>query len=190
MDVLSRVQQEVLALLQDVVGPEIALVRDQLTQPPNPEMGDIAFGCFPLAKTWKKSPDGVADDLAQPGEHLCREPSDRLRRLDGRRLAVGRLARAAPALSSVNVIDAERAVALRYQAATVAADSLKDAGQAIEICRTVLARQPAHSASIALLSPGRAMRGSGGERESDPLMGGVKGVGGVGVGGWRGAGSD
>jgi tetratricopeptide (TPR) repeat protein len=47
---------------------------------------------------------------------------------------------------------AERAVALRYQAATVAADSLGDAAQAIVICRRVLEREPRHAATIALLS--------------------------------------
>lgn len=36
---------------------------DQLVEPPNPEMADLAFGCFPLAKLLKKSPVAVAQEL-------------------------------------------------------------------------------------------------------------------------------
>lgn len=32
--------------------------------PPNPEMGDLAFGCFPLAKEWGKAPNVIAEELA------------------------------------------------------------------------------------------------------------------------------
>ena len=33
------------------------------TAPPKPEMGDIAFACFGLAKEWKKSPNDVALEI-------------------------------------------------------------------------------------------------------------------------------
>jgi arginyl-tRNA synthetase len=36
---------------------------DQLVEPPNPEMADLAFGCFPLAKAMRKGPPMVAQDL-------------------------------------------------------------------------------------------------------------------------------
>ena len=33
--------------------------------PPNPELGDYAFPCFPLAKVFKKNPNEIAEDLAK-----------------------------------------------------------------------------------------------------------------------------
>ena len=36
---------------------------DQLVDPPNPEMGDLAFGCFILAKNFKKAPPQLAAQL-------------------------------------------------------------------------------------------------------------------------------
>ncbi len=41
-----------------------------LSDPPNPELGDIAFGCFGLARILRRSPAQIAEDLAaswQPG---------------------------------------------------------------------------------------------------------------------------
>jgi arginyl-tRNA synthetase len=64
MSRLLQAKEEILLLLREVVGPEVLLIADQLGTPPNPAMGDLAFGCFPLAQQWKKSPTGVADDLA------------------------------------------------------------------------------------------------------------------------------
>jgi arginyl-tRNA synthetase len=64
MSRLLQAKEEILLLLREVVGPEVLLIADQLGAPPNPAMGDLAFGCFPLAQQWKKSPAGVADDLA------------------------------------------------------------------------------------------------------------------------------
>lgn len=39
-------------------------VFEAIVRPPNSEMGDLAFGCFPIAKTLKKSPAQVASELA------------------------------------------------------------------------------------------------------------------------------
>jgi len=39
-------------------------VYDQLVDPPQPEMGDLAFGCFQLSKQLKKSPAQIATELA------------------------------------------------------------------------------------------------------------------------------
>jgi arginyl-tRNA synthetase len=46
-------------------GPEqAAQVAELLTAPPKPEMGDVAFPCFQLAKTERKAPPLIAKDLA------------------------------------------------------------------------------------------------------------------------------
>ena len=37
----------------------------ELSAPPKPEMGDFAFGCFPLAKVLGKSPIEIAEELAK-----------------------------------------------------------------------------------------------------------------------------
>lgn len=44
----------------DVALPEIMTL---LEQPPNPEMGDIAFPCFNLSKSMKKAPHLIAQDV-------------------------------------------------------------------------------------------------------------------------------
>jgi len=44
------------------VGEEIDI---ELSTPPKPEMGDFAFGCFPLAKVLGKSPVEIAEELAE-----------------------------------------------------------------------------------------------------------------------------
>lgn len=36
---------------------------DSLVDPPNPEMGDLAFGCFPLAKALRKGPPQISAEL-------------------------------------------------------------------------------------------------------------------------------
>ncbi|QDK37821.1 arginine--tRNA ligase [Bdellovibrio sp. NC01] len=36
-----------------------------LVEPPNPEMGDLAFGCFTLAKALKKGPPQISGEIAQ-----------------------------------------------------------------------------------------------------------------------------
>lgn len=50
-------------------------VYDFLVEPPNPEMGDLAFGCFPLAKALKKGPPQIAQELKtriQPDELISK----------------------------------------------------------------------------------------------------------------------
>jgi len=46
-------------LKRENISPEL------LQSPPNPEMGDYALPCFTLAKTYKKSPDRIAQELEQ-----------------------------------------------------------------------------------------------------------------------------
>jgi arginyl-tRNA synthetase len=49
----------------DFVAPHLNVdqVYDLLVEPPQSEMGDLAFGCFSLAKTLKKSPAQIANEL-------------------------------------------------------------------------------------------------------------------------------
>lgn len=42
-----------------------AVDASELVPPPNPDLGDIAFGCFRLAKAQKKAPADVAKDLVE-----------------------------------------------------------------------------------------------------------------------------
>ncbi len=41
----------------------VSEVYDFLVEPPNPDLGDLAFGCFPLAKALKKGPPQIANEL-------------------------------------------------------------------------------------------------------------------------------
>ncbi len=53
-----------------VEGLTLEILADSLVEPPNPEMGDLAFGCFPLAKVLKKGPPVIAQGLAKSLEPL------------------------------------------------------------------------------------------------------------------------
>jgi arginyl-tRNA synthetase len=53
------------AALPAECGLEPAEVAQLLSPPPNPEMGDLAFGCFRLAKAMRMPPPKIAADLAQ-----------------------------------------------------------------------------------------------------------------------------
>lgn len=44
---------------------DLASVYDQLVEPPNTELGDLAFGCFLLAKAQKKAPPMIAKELQE-----------------------------------------------------------------------------------------------------------------------------
>lgn len=44
---------------------DLASVYDQLVEPPNTELGDLAFGCFLLAKAQKKAPPLIAKELQE-----------------------------------------------------------------------------------------------------------------------------
>mgnify|MGYP001416033380 CR=1 FL=1 len=49
-------------------GLAVAEVEDLLETPPNPEMGDYALPCFTLAKTVRKSPNLIAEELSSQVE--------------------------------------------------------------------------------------------------------------------------
>ncbi|MDR1745077.1 MAG: arginine--tRNA ligase [Planctomycetota bacterium] len=57
----KRLAAETLAPLIDMSAD---VVEEQLVRPPKPEMGDVGFPCFTLAKTLKKAPPAIAAELA------------------------------------------------------------------------------------------------------------------------------
>ena len=50
------------------LGETVENVKAMLRLPPEPEMGDYAFPCFPLAKAWKQAPQQIATRLADEVE--------------------------------------------------------------------------------------------------------------------------
>jgi len=61
--------QQFIEAAAKMLAGHVSLTADQIEQsittPPKPEMGDLAFPCFPLAKTLKKAPNAIAADLAE-----------------------------------------------------------------------------------------------------------------------------
>ena len=53
---------ELLAQATELTPDDVA---GHLGLPPNPELGDVAFPCFPLAKTWRKNPAQIAGEIAE-----------------------------------------------------------------------------------------------------------------------------
>ncbi len=47
-----------------------------VVRPPRPEMGDLAFACFPLAKALRKAPPVIAGELAGPAAQRLREAAE------------------------------------------------------------------------------------------------------------------
>lgn len=60
MKEFEQIVREAVAAASGVPPAEIG----PLTIPPDPSLGDIAYGCFPLAKRLKKAPPAIAADLA------------------------------------------------------------------------------------------------------------------------------
>jgi len=52
-------------LLQPHVQLEKAELLRLLERPPKPELGDVAFPCFSLAKTWRRAPQQIAGELKE-----------------------------------------------------------------------------------------------------------------------------
>src|SRR4029450_7795717 len=57
-------RDEVIEAVARAAGVPAADVGAQLTTPPKPEMGDLAFPCYLLAKAQKKAPPAIAQELA------------------------------------------------------------------------------------------------------------------------------
>ncbi len=66
---------EVIERLSRATELDAEEIDSQLTYPPNPQLGDLAFPCFTLAKRLRKAPPKIAADLAA-GEFAT--PSDRV----------------------------------------------------------------------------------------------------------------
>lgn len=64
MTTLEHLKQEIASALAKALGGDIAVSAAELVRPPNPEMGDLAFGCFAAAKALKKSPAEIAKTAA------------------------------------------------------------------------------------------------------------------------------
>jgi len=64
MYAIQEAKTQVLKELKAAVGKGFSPATDDLSIPPDPSMGDIAFPCFTLAKGMKKNPAEVALELA------------------------------------------------------------------------------------------------------------------------------
>ena len=68
----ASLAEAILGKIQNQFGVKLELgdVYNLLVLPPNPKQGDLAFGCFKLAKDLKKSPAQIATELAQDFSHF------------------------------------------------------------------------------------------------------------------------
>lgn len=64
MTALDRAKNEALELLRTALPSDVSLFPSLFERPPRPEMGDLAFPCFPLAKALKKAPPAIAGEIA------------------------------------------------------------------------------------------------------------------------------
>lgn len=60
----QNIRKEVIESIEKALGRALLENEIQLSTPPKPEMGDVAFGCFVLAKKEKKDPALLAQELA------------------------------------------------------------------------------------------------------------------------------
>jgi len=51
--------------IKQLVDLDIEVIENLIEIPPKPEMGEFAFPCFQLAKTMKKAPNAIANDLKE-----------------------------------------------------------------------------------------------------------------------------
>lgn len=58
------IKQNIAKTIAANVGADAAELCEWLETPPNPDMGDVAFPCFKLAKTMRKAPNVIAASLA------------------------------------------------------------------------------------------------------------------------------
>ena len=97
-----RAASETLPLPEGGALPELRAFYDGLVEPPNPQLGDLAFGCFVLAKALRLNPAAAAAKLAEalrPDDLLLKaEPAGPYLNITVRTEALGRHA-VEPALS-------------------------------------------------------------------------------------------
>ena len=65
-----NIKNDLAAVLAGLVDLDAATVETMLEVPPRIEMGDLAFPCFRLAKTRRKAPQAIAEDLVQEAGSL------------------------------------------------------------------------------------------------------------------------
>jgi arginyl-tRNA synthetase len=61
---MSRFARQFAEILAPLAELSVEDATDGVTTPPQPDMGDLGFGCFPLAKQLRKAPPAIATDLA------------------------------------------------------------------------------------------------------------------------------
>ncbi len=62
---ITEIKSKIIAAIKDVTKIESDEIAKILGQPPKKEMGDLSFPCFILAKTLKKAPPMIANDLLE-----------------------------------------------------------------------------------------------------------------------------
>ncbi len=62
---MKRIRSTAANVLSKIVDLDENQILSAMKLPPNPDMGDIAFPCFMLAKTLRKSPADIADSLCE-----------------------------------------------------------------------------------------------------------------------------
>jgi len=62
---LARAKEEIVKQLQGLVPEDVSVSVRDLEEPPQRDMGDLAYPCFPLAKLMKKAPPAIAAEIAE-----------------------------------------------------------------------------------------------------------------------------
>ncbi len=62
---LAKAKDEIVKQLQGLVPEDVPVSVRELEDPPQRDMGDLAYPCFPLAKKMKKAPPAIAAELAE-----------------------------------------------------------------------------------------------------------------------------
>ena len=78
-----RIVNDIAVALATYLEEDVKNVAINLSPPPRPEMGDVAFPCFRLAKRFRKSPHDIANDLKVHFEtDECAETVDLLTKIE------------------------------------------------------------------------------------------------------------
>ncbi len=87
-----RIVNDIAVALATYLEEDVKNVAINLSPPPRPEMGDVAFPCFRLAKRFRKSPHDIANDLKVHFEtDECAETVDLLTKIERIETASGYL---------------------------------------------------------------------------------------------------
>jgi arginyl-tRNA synthetase len=62
---VKAIKTNIASALKAVTGLDEPALNQMMEYPPNPELGDLALPCFKLAKTMRKSPQQIAEQLAE-----------------------------------------------------------------------------------------------------------------------------